>query len=69
MVVRTGASLGWNAFENAWISAGYNFIGFEDEDFSEAGFTAQGPFVRYRLKFDQMSVRELLDGSSAGGDE
>jgi len=55
---RTGASIGWNAFTNAWISAGYNFTGFEDEDFSEAGFTAQGPFVRFRLKFDQMSIRE-----------
>lgn len=28
------ASVGCNVAPNAWISLGYNFIGFEDEDFS-----------------------------------
>jgi uncharacterized repeat protein (TIGR01451 family) len=56
----SGISVGCNVVENVWVSAGYNFIGFQDEDFSRADFTAQGPFVKFRLKFDQNSVRDLL---------
>lgn len=56
----SGVSIGCNLVQNVWISAGYNFIGFQDEDFSRADFTAQGPFVKFRLKFDQNSVKDLL---------
>lgn len=55
---RKGISIGYNVVQNAWISLGYNLIGFEDKDFSRADFTARGPFVRFRLKFDQNSVRD-----------
>jgi hypothetical protein len=57
---RTGLSIGYALFKNAWLSAGYNFTGFRDEDFSEADFTAAGPFVKFRLKLDQQSVREMV---------
>jgi hypothetical protein len=53
-----GVSIGYNVVQNAWISLGYNLTGFEDKDFSQADFTAQGPFVRFRFKFDQDSVRD-----------
>jgi hypothetical protein len=53
-----GISIGYNVVQNAWISLGYNFTGFDDKDFSQANFTAQGPFVRFRFKFDQDSVRD-----------
>lgn len=56
----SGASIGYNLVKNAWISAGYNFVGFTDRDFSAADFTAQGPFVKFRFKFDQNSVRDAL---------
>jgi hypothetical protein len=56
----SGVSVGCNLVKNIWISAGYNFVGFQDEDFSRADFTAQGPFVKFRLKFDQNSVKDLL---------
>jgi len=56
----SGISTGYNVVENAWVSVGYNFIGFEDEDFSRADFTAQGPFVQFRFKFDQESVEGAL---------
>ena len=56
----SGLSLGYNSFDNAWISAGYNFIGLEDKDFSKGSFSAQGPFLQFRLKFDQQSVRDAL---------
>jgi uncharacterized repeat protein (TIGR01451 family) len=58
---RTGASVGYSLFKNTWISLGYNFTGFKDEDFSAADFTAAGPYLKFRLKFDQQSVREMVD--------
>jgi hypothetical protein len=57
---RTGLSIGYALFKNAWLSAGYNFTGFRDEDFSAADFTVAGPFVKFRFKFDQQSVREMV---------
>lgn len=56
----TGASVGYNIVQNAWISLGYNFAGFTDKDFSAADYTAQGPFVRFRFKFDQNSVKDAI---------
>ena len=48
-----GASVGYQAFENAWLTVGYNLIGFDDKDFGSAGYRAQGLFVALRMKFDQ----------------
>jgi len=56
-----GASLGWGLMDNLWLSFGYNFLGFEDKDFSQGDFTAQGPFVKFRFKFDQADLKSLLD--------
>jgi hypothetical protein len=55
-----GPSVGYNIVKNAWVSAGYNLVGFQDPDFSRADFTAQGPFLKFRMKFDQDSVRDAL---------
>jgi len=56
----TGLSVGYNVIKNAWVSLGYNVIGFSDKDFSAAEYTAQGPFVRFRFKFDQNSVKDAV---------
>lgn len=53
-----GASSGYNVVDNAWVSLGYNVWGFSDKDFSAADYTAQGPYVRFRIKFDQQSVKD-----------
>lgn len=53
-----GMSVGYSMAQNAWMSLGYNIVGFEDKDFSQINYTAQGPFVRLRFKFDQESVRD-----------
>jgi hypothetical protein len=55
-----GASLGYGLLENLWVSFGYNLHGFTDSDFSQGEFTAQGPFVKFRFKFDQEDLRSLL---------
>jgi uncharacterized repeat protein (TIGR01451 family) len=55
-----GIDLGYSPVKNLWLSAGYNFTGFTDKDFSAADYTAQGPFIRFRFKFDQNSVKDAL---------
>jgi hypothetical protein len=47
--------------QNAWVSLGYNIVGFTDKDFSVSDYTAQGPFVHFRFKFDQNSVLEAAN--------
>jgi hypothetical protein len=56
----SGLSVGYNIVRNAWISLGYNITGFTDKDFSAADYTAKGPFIRFRFKFDQNSVKEAI---------
>jgi uncharacterized repeat protein (TIGR01451 family) len=56
-----GASIGYKIATNMWVSGGYNFAGFRDEDFSAGEYTVRGPFLRFRYKFDQQTVRDLLD--------
>lgn len=55
-----GPSVGYNVLKNAWVSVGYNLVGFSDKDFSASNYTKQGPYVRFRFKFDQNSVKEAL---------
>ena len=55
-----GPSVGFNVAKNMWVSLGYNFQGLEDRDFSDACFMQQGPYVRFRMKFDQESAKEMV---------
>ncbi len=57
----SGASVGHSFVDNIWMSLGYNFNGFYDEDFSRSRYTMEGPFIKFRMKFDQQSVRELVN--------
>jgi len=52
--------VGYGLMENMWLSFGYNIHGFEDSDFSQGDFTARGPFVKFRMKFDQEDLKSLL---------
>lgn len=56
-----GISIGHTIADNIWISLGYNFTGFFDEDFSRGNYTRQGGFIKFRMKFDQQSIREGLE--------
>ena len=56
----SGVSFGYKVVKNGWVCAGYNFDGFTDKDFSRGNFTAKGPFVKFRIKFDQESIHEML---------
>jgi hypothetical protein len=54
-----GFDFGISAARNVWISIGYNFEGFRDDHFDASRYTAQGPYVRFRMKVDQDSFKDL----------
>jgi hypothetical protein len=53
-----GLSIGFTPVTNMWLSLGYNWDGFKDNDFSMASYTAEGVYLKLRFKFDQQSVRD-----------
>ncbi len=54
-----GLDVGINAARNLWLSVGYNFRGFRDDEFDASRYTATGPYIRFRFKGDQDSLRDL----------
>ena len=54
-----GASIGYIPRANTWVSFGYNYSGFVDTDFNNAAYTAQGIYLKLRVKADQDSLRQL----------
>ena len=55
----TGVDVGMTIMKNMWVSLGYNFAGFRDEDFSASRHTAQGPYLKIRIKADQDTFKDL----------
>ena len=60
-----GLELGYLVTANLWVSAGYNFFGYRDEDLAGADYTTKGPYVRLRFKFDETVFGGL--GAAPGG--
>ncbi|MDF3019016.1 MAG: conserved repeat domain [Steroidobacteraceae bacterium] len=54
-----GFDVGMTFAKNVWISLGYNFAGFRDDDFSASRHTAQGPYLKIRIKADQDTFKDL----------
>ena len=48
-----GLEVGYLVSTNLWLSAGYNFFGFKDDDLAGADYTNRGAYVRLRYKFDE----------------
>jgi len=55
----TGFDVGMTVAKNVWVSLGYNFAGFRDDDFSASRHTAQGPYLSIRIKADQDTFKDL----------
>jgi hypothetical protein len=55
----TGVDVGMTLAKNIWVSVGYNFAGFRDDDFSASRHTAQGPYLSIRMKADQDTFKDL----------
>lgn len=51
-----GPSVGVSVVENTWLGVGYNLWGYDDPDLSASNYTAQGPYIRLRVKFDQLTL-------------
>jgi hypothetical protein len=48
-----GVETGFILRRNLWLSAGYNFAGFTDKDLTGNEYTAKGPYLRLRAKFNE----------------
>jgi hypothetical protein len=57
-----GLEIGYLVTTNLWVSAGYNFFGYKDEDLASGEYSTKGPYVRLRYKFDE----QLLDAWGQG---
>jgi uncharacterized repeat protein (TIGR01451 family) len=55
-----GVSVGHSFARNIWLSAGFNFAGFTDKDFSGAKYTAEGYYVKFRFAFDHYTARKAM---------
>jgi len=51
-----GASIGLTPAKDMWLSIGYNFQGFNDDDFDGNSYKRKGPYLSFRYKFDQDSL-------------
>lgn len=56
-----GISIGVTPVKNAWIEAGYNVEGFNDEDFDSNNYSRKGPYVSFRYKFNQDSFKRTTE--------
>jgi len=54
-----GVDVGYNLATNVWLSLGYNVTGFHDDDFALARYTAQGPYLRFSIKADQRTLKDI----------
>ena len=54
-----GLDVGYNVRDNMWLTLGYNIAGFHDSDFSQARYTAQGPYLRFTMKADQHTLKQI----------
>jgi uncharacterized repeat protein (TIGR01451 family) len=59
-----GIMAGFSPAKNIWISLGYNFRGFYDNDFSGAEGRVQGVVLDFRIKFDQDSAPQLWNSTN-----
>jgi uncharacterized repeat protein (TIGR01451 family) len=48
-----GLEVGYMLTKNLWLSAGFNFKGFDAADVAGEGYTQRGAYLRLRYKFDE----------------
>lgn len=48
-----GAEVGYLAAANLWVSAGYNVLGYQDDELANTSSTGEGAYLRFRFKFDE----------------
>jgi large repetitive protein len=48
-----GFELGRSVRDGVWLSAGWNYFGYQDPDLPSEEYTQRGPFMRLRARFDE----------------
>lgn len=63
-----GAEVGYLVAVNLWVSGGYNFSGYKDDDLADSDTTLQGAYVRFRFKFDEnlFGNRNITSNTTGG---
>jgi hypothetical protein len=61
-----GLDLGRRFGTRLWVSVGWNFAGFSDRDFSRERYTAQGPYLRFRMHVDQSAMQDFMAAWTPG---
>ena len=56
-----GAHIGYNLFKYTYLAVGYNFSGFVDDDLGKTINSNEGPYLRFRIKYDNESLKETLN--------
>ena len=56
-----GIYSGHNLFDNMLLTVGYNWEGFEDQDFSLQTYRMEGLYFRFNMKFDQESLKDTVE--------
>ena len=59
-----GLEVGYLLATNLWVSGGYNFFGYKDDDLSGNDYTVKGPYVRLRYKFDESILPRAMTGEA-----
>ena len=54
-----GLDVGYNIGRDMWLTLGYNIAGFHDSDFAQARYTAQGPYLRFAIKANQRTLKDI----------
>ncbi|HEX7403815.1 MAG TPA: hypothetical protein VF287_07365, partial [Usitatibacter sp.] len=60
-----GLEVGYLVATNLWVSGGYNFSGYRDADLAGADYTAKGPYIRLRYKFDESLIESATGAKKA----
>ena len=61
-----GIELGFLVMENLWLSGGYNFFGYRDDDFANGEYTNKGTYLRLRYKFDEDLFQSKTKAAESG---
>lgn len=51
---------GYNIFTNMMFTIGYNWEGFEDRDFSLQNYRIEGPYMQFKMKYDQENLKDVI---------
>ena len=51
---------GYNLFTNMMFTLGYNWEGFEDRDFSLQNYRIEGPYMQFKMKYDQENLKDVV---------